>query len=521
MSAPDLLPQIRFFLNGQETSATLAAGCLVLDYLRGHARLKGTKEGCREGDCGACTVLIGELQGNRIAYRPVTSCLMPVAELAGKHLVTIEGLNAENPTPPQQAILDTGATQCGFCTPGIVVSLHGLLLNRRNAPPRSETRRALSGHLCRCTGYRSLKASGEGLLGEVGEARSMKDLVAAGCFPSYFLGMPAKLRQLQRKEKKRPGRDTVPMVAISGQERPIAESGEVGRALGGEGAGRDGAGRGPGEPPNAAGWLVAGGTDLYVQCGEKLAESPVRALNMYPEMRGIRRRNGHLCLGALTTFEDLAEDAQFRQMVPDIREYMDLIASWQIRNRATVGGNVVNASPIGDVTILLLALDAELVLGSGDERRRVPLRSFYRGYKKLDKAPEEILTEIEIPIFDQNTRTHFEKVSKRRWLDIATVSSAVRLRLQDDLIAELSLAVGGVAPIPLLLRRTSDFLRGKPVEIEVLRRGLDIAQEEISPISDVRGSAAYKRLLTRQLIAAHFLRLFPQRLSVEELHAAP
>ena len=511
MSAAQRYPEIRFFLNDREVGASRAPGCLVLDYLRDVAGSKGTKEGCREGDCGACTVLIGELVEPSIVYRPVTSCLVPFAELAGKHLVTIEGLNRESEgeeglNPVQRWIVETGATQCGFCTPGIVVSLHGLLLDRREASDRSEVRRALSGHLCRCTGYRSLQESGEGLLAEVGPLRSLDDLVRKGFLPSYFLGLPEKLRHLQEREEKRPGKDTVPMVAVSGLRRPEEVASGVP-----EGSSE------PGQVKAAAGWLVAGGTDLYVQRGEELATSALKALNLYPEMRGIRRRNGHLRLGALTTFEELAEDDHFREVVPGIREYMDLIASWQIRNRATIGGNVINASPIGDVTILLLALDAELVLGSGEERRRVPLRRFFRDYKVLDKAPEEILTEIAVPFYDRGTLTHFEKVSKRRWLDIASVNSALRVRMQDDLIAEVSLAVGGVAPIPLLLRRTADFLRGKPVSADVVRRGLDIVQEEISPISDVRGSEAYKRLLTRQLVIAHFLRLFPERVEPGQL----
>ena len=515
MSASQRYPEIRFFLNDREVGAARAPGCLVLDYLRGEAESKGTKEGCREGDCGACTVLIGELAETSIVYRPVTSCLVPIAELAGKHLVTIEGLNGEAENgdgldPVQRWIVETGATQCGFCTPGIVVSLHGLLLDRRKTSDRAEVRRALSGHLCRCTGYRSLQESGEGLLAEVGPSRGLDELVQRGFLPSYFLGLPEKLRHLQEREKKRPGKDTVPMVAVSGHRRPEASEPAMPESF-----------AEPGQTKPAAGWLVAGGTDLYVQRGEELATSPLKALNLYPEMRGIRRHNGHLRLGALTTFEELAEDEHFREVVPGIREYMDLIASWQVRNRATIGGNVINASPIGDVTILLLALDAELVLGSGEERRRVPLRSFYRDYKVLDKAPEEILTEIAVPIYDRDTLTHFEKVSKRRWLDIASVNTALRVRMQDDLIAEISLAVGGVAPVPLLLRRTGDFLRGKPVAAEVVRRGLEIAQEEISPISDVRGSEAYKRLLTRQLIIAHFSKLFPEQLQPRQLQPEP
>ncbi len=242
------------------------------------------------------------------------------------------------------------------------------------------------------------------------------------------------------------------------------------------------------------------------------------AFSRWPEMRGIRRRDGHLRVGALATFEEFAEAPAILELVPDLPEYMHLVASWQIRNRATLGGNVVNASPIGDMTILLLALDATLVLSRGSRRRDVSLRSFYHGYKELDMKRGEVLTEILIPTPPAGTRVHFEKVSKRKCLDIASVNSAISARAEDGRIIEVSLAVGGVAPVPLELRETATGLAGEEISQRVVARALDAAQREISPISDVRGSAAYKRLLVSQLLIAHFTRLFPEAVRVEDFY---
>jgi xanthine dehydrogenase small subunit len=469
-----------FLLNDREVRTAAAPAMLVLDYLRQRARQTGTKEGCREGDCGACAVLVGELDGARVVYKPVTSCLMPVADLHGRHLVTIEGLNLPDLTPVQRAIADEGATQCGFCTPGIVVSLTGLLMQEGIEIDLTSVKKALSGHLCRCTGYRSLKSCGEVLRRTVGAETGVEVLVERGMLPDYFRHVPERLRELA--------------------------SDDQGDDLGASSLGR------PGLPE----FFLAGGTDLYVQRGEELPEARVEVLGRRPEMRGIERRDGHYRVGALTTFEEFAADDGIRSSLPEIGDAMHWVASWQIRNQATLGGNVVNASPIGDMTILLLALDAVLVLERGNRRREVALRSFYHGYKKLDLKRGEILTEILIPIPAEGTLVSFEKVSKRRCLDIASVNSAISILAEAGTVVEVGLSVGGVAPVPLTLERTAAGLLGREISKDSVARALSTAQREISPISDVRGSATYKRLLVRQLLIAHFTRLFPDVLRPED-----
>ncbi len=469
-----MCPEIHFLLNEREVRVSEYPGMPVLDYLRRRERLVGTKEGCREGDCGACAALVGELSGERVVYKPVTSCLLPLGDLHGKHLVTIEGLNMPHLSPVQQAIVDEGATQCGFCTPGIVVSLTGYLMEDSQEITKDGVKERLSGHLCRCTGYRSLKEVAEHLKKAVNDNKGIGHLVAHKMLPAYFSEIPARLRR-------------IPARIVRNED----------------------------ETPD---FFVAGGTDVYPQKGELLTESRVGVLNGRAEMKGISEKNGYLRIGALTTFEEFARHAGTIKVIPHIRDYMLQIASLQIRNRATLGGNVINASPVGDMTILLLALETLLVFREGEKSRIVPITSFYQGYKQLDKTPAEILTEILIPEPASGAMINFEKVSKRRHLDVASVNSAMRVRCEDGVIREIGLAMGGVAPVPLFLKATCQYFLGKRVSREVIEGAFPILQREVAPIDDVRGSAAYKRLLARQLCIAHFTQIFPERLKVRDFY---
>lgn len=473
-----------FILNDRETTANVAPGTLVLDYLRQEERLVGTKEGCKEGDCGACVVLVGELQGGRVEYKPVTSCLMPVGELHGKHLVTVEGLNMAALTPVQQAIVDEGGSQCGFCTPGIVVSLTGYLIHAGSNLDSEGIKYALGGNLCRCTGYASLLRAGERLIQQFGKETGSANgptqrehvggLVAAGALPAYFKLIPARLKKIPQPE------------SANGKDTPD--------------------------------YFVAGGTDIYVQQGEALPETNVQVLNLRPELRGISVEKRQVHVGALTTFEAFAYHPEILKIIPEMLEYNLYNASWQIRNRATIGGNIVNASPIGDMTALLLALDGELVLQAGNKRRTVPMKAFFKGYKTLDKRPDEILTEVIFPVPPKGTRVHFEKVSKRKTLDIASVNSAIKIRAENGVIADVALTMGGVAPVPFFMHETCACLVGQPISRETILAAISVAQGEVAPISDIRGSADYKRLLVRQLTIAHFTRLFPDDVTVRDFY---
>ncbi len=486
--------QIHFILNDRTVCTSQAPGITVLDYLRSWERLTGTKEGCREGGCGSCTVLLGELQGEKLVYKPVLSCLLPLGELSGKHLVTIEGLDRETLSPIQQALVDWGATQCGFCTPGIVMSLTGYLLATETDIDEERIKIALHNNLCRCTGYAAIKRAGSALVKSLGNGgvRNLETWINKGILPEYFRDIPSRLHQLPRTAKR-----LAEGAASLTSSRSLSES-ENGKV--------------------SPEFLIAGGTDLYVQQGNILAESAVRLLDRSPQMKGITTDGDFIHIGALTTFADFANHPAIIELIPHIQSYIQRIASVSIRQRATVGGNIITASPIGDVSVLLLALNASLVLQEGNNIRDIPLRDFFRGYKEIDKKPGEILTEIVVSIPPSATKFNFEKVSKRQYLDCAAVNSAIAIRCAGDTILEISISLGGVAPIPLFLKHTSNYLIGKRVTQEAIAGAFPILQGEISPISDIHGSDIYKRILAYQLLIAHFTKLFPEFLRVRDFY---
>jgi xanthine dehydrogenase small subunit len=474
---------LRFILNDETVESSLPPGTVVLDFLRREQRLTGTKEGCREGDCGACTVLLGEpgVAGEQVVeYRVVNSCLLPLGDVEGKHLVSIEGLNRSvedlSLTPVQQKLVDQGAIQCGFCTPGFVVSLTGYLLSARGWDYEAAVD-AVAGNICRCTGYASIKRAIDELLAELSGSQDSGDpdrghlerLVALRVLPEYFLSIPSRLRALRAM-----------MPADS---------------------------RSPGHT------VVAGGTDLFVQKPEELVESSLRFVSKKEKLHQIRIEKSRLILGAGVSMEEVKDIPVLRERIPQLVAALPLIASVPIRNRATLGGNIVNASPIGDFTVMLLALGAVLGFENGKNTRDLPLDQFYKGYKHLNKKPGELLSWISLPL--EEGCFSFEKVSRRRHLDIASVNSAAWISTQDGRINKARIAAGGVAPVPLFLARSSDYLTGKPFSQENLEQVLTLIQQEISPISDVRGSDRYKRLLLRQLVLAHFFKLFPEKLQPE------
>jgi xanthine dehydrogenase small subunit len=237
------------------------------------------------------------------------------------------------------------------------------------------------------------------------------------------------------------------------------------------------------------------------------------------DLKTIARENGTCRVGSAATISDLMDSSLLGDIIPHMARFMALIASEPIRNLATVGGNIVNASPIGDPAIIFLALKSRVVLKSKSEERTLPLKAFFKGYKELDLQPGELLAAVvfDLPAKRNEFYFNFEKVGKRRRLDIASVNSAIALEMEGGVIKKGALAAGGVAPVPLFLSGASACMAGKALTVETVGAVATAALEEISPISDIRGSAAYKRLLLRQLIWAHFQRLFPSEIPMEEL----
>jgi xanthine dehydrogenase small subunit len=456
---------IKFVLNNQSVETDLPKGATVLDFVRYHKNLKGTKIGCREGDCGACTILVGELNDDAVKYRTQTSCLMPLANASGKHIVTVEGINQpdDDLTAVQQAMVDESGTQCGFCTVGFVMSLTGFSID--DSPKNCESAiSAIDGNICRCTGYKSIERAAAEISRQLADGRrqssdNLQTAIEKKIVPEYFSEIKNRLAGISR---------TNPKSRISNFKS-----------------------------------YVSGGTDLYVQRPEEMVYASAENLFDNSDLRFIEEFDEYLEIGASATVTDLLESVVINDLFPKLYQHLKLVSSTPIRNMATLAGNFVNASPIGDMTAWFLGLDAEIVFNS---EREISLKDFYLGYKKLAKSEDEFITKIR---FSKNfTHFNFEKVCKRTYLDIASVNTAISLTIENDTIKTANVSAGGVSPIPLYLRKTSAFLKGKKINSSTIAEAIEILQTEISPISDVRGSESYKRLLARQLFKAHFVELF-------------
>lgn len=465
---------IEFVLNNKHIKTQAHSGITLLDFIRSNEQLKGTKIGCREGDCGTCTVLVGSLENNKLTYKSITSCISPLGNAHGKHIVTVEGINLTCQLNTVQTILkDYNATQCGFCTPGFVMSLIGLSM-QTTLISKAEALKAISGNICRCTGYKSIERAAYDIYNKV-VALPLTDrllvLVEEAYIPSYFLDIADKLKAIKPRKYNK-----------------------------------------------TQGTYVAGGTDLYIRNADDLAESDVNLLAHKSEFTGITFYKDRCIIGAETTISDMYNNSAMQTYFSDIHSYLKLISSEQIRNMATLAGNFVNASPIGDLTIFFIALNAKITLqNSKGTLRTIYLKDFYKGYKTLDLNTDEYLVNLAFNVPTKKYKFNFEKVSKRTHLDIASVNAAALICVENNVIIQAHLSCGGVAPIPFYLKNTEDFLIGRPLNTATLKEALPILQDEIKPISDVRGDATYKRLLAQQLFYAHFIKLFPETFNLLEL----
>lgn len=465
---------IEFILNDKKISTPVNGGVAMLDFVRKHKHLTGSKLVCKEGECGACSVLVGSLIGGDLHYQSMTSCIMPLTNANGKHIVTIEGLNMESLSPVQKAMVEEYGSQCGFCTPGFVVSLSGYLLSKLPLTVEGIIS-SIDGNICRCTGYKSIERAAYQILEKVQVSapdRRIDSLCKAGFIPEYFKQIKDRLTELKSD--------------------PINQSGIK---------------------------AVGGGTDLYVQKPIEMYETDVQAVYDQSDMKFISVENGICSFGSSMTMGDLYHSEEFNNALPDSNFIFKLLSSTQIRNMATIGGNLVNASPIGDFTILLLALNSDIILKNDNQTRQIKLKEFYKSYKVIDLQDDELLDSIQFDIPSEHSTFHFEKVSQRKYFDIASVNVASQIEIENELIKKAHFSIGGVGPIPLYLSKLSSFLTNKTVSTDVVDEALSILQTEISPISDARGSDTYKRTLARQLVLAQFLNIDPNIYSIKTLIA--
>jgi xanthine dehydrogenase small subunit len=464
---------ITFILNNKTIQTSDNAGMTLLDFVRYQQRLTGTKIGCREGDCGACTVLVGTLKNDAMEYQSITSCISPLGNAHGKHIVTVEGTNLQNKlTTAQEAMKANFATQCGFCTPGFVVALTGFALSNSDKNYNNALD-AISGNICRCTGYKAIEKAAHQVVEKFQNTHktSVNWLIENEFVPAYFAMIPKRLKEIATKKLNQ-----------------------------------------------SKGKVVSGGTDLYVQQADNLTDNEVLLIAKNESLKGISIENGTCTIGTNATVSDLWNHSELNKVFPNLRKHLKLVSSEQIRNMASLGGNFVNASPIGDMTIFFLALNSDItIVNSNQKERTIALKDFHQGYKKFDLQEGELLKEIRFKSPTKQTFFNFEKVSKRTHLDIASVNAALHISVENNFILEAHIAIGGVAAIPKYLHETSAFLKGKLLSIETIIDANEILQKEITPISDIRGTSDYKRLLARQLFFAHFTELFPLQFTLNDV----
>ena len=478
---------IRFFHAGHITEVDgLAPTTSVLTWLREHARRTGTKEGCNEGDCGACTVLIGELDAQgRLDLRPVNACIALLPTLDGKALLTVEDLQGRHPA--QQALALGHGTQCGFCTPGFVMTLAAL--HQRHSvggttPSRPELADELSGNLCRCTGYRPILEAGVAMFQHKRPAIDETPIVAA-------------LRQLRGDPPlEQPGfaaPHTVEQLAAARLTDPEAR-------------------------------LLSGGTDVALWVNKQFRELPrLLYLGRVEALRGLREvgptdpatdDGAHLEIGAAVTLHEAW--AALAERWPMLREMGLRFASPPVRHAGTLVGNLANGSPIGDAAPVLLALDAQLVLRRGEALRLLPLDAFYVDYMKTRLEPGEWVQAVRIPLAGQasagssdatpmRTVLRAYKHSKRFDSDISAVAAGLWLQLEGDRVRAARLAFGGMAATVRRAKAAEAAMLGQPWTEATILAAMAALDAEFTPMTDLRASAAHRRRIAGQLLKRFWL----------------
>ena len=470
---------IQFLVNQElRNEHALDPNMSVLQYLREHLGKPGTKEGCASGDCGACTVVVGELTQDddgqdSLRYRSLNSCLTFVSSLHGKQLISVEGLKHQGALHSvQQAMADCHGSQCGFCTPGFVMSLFALQKNSQGHDLH-QAQEALAGNLCRCTGYRPILDAAEQSCRL--PCRDQFDAQQAQTISRLKAIAPTQTGELNSGDKRCLVPLTVADLADLYSSHPEAR-------------------------------LLAGGTDLALEVTQFHKTLPVMIyVGHVAELKRIDKTANHLEIGAATPLTDCY--GALNEEYPDFGDLLHRFASLQIRNQGTLGGNIGNASPIGDSPPLLIALDAQIVLRQGDRQRSMALEDYFIDYRITARQDSEFIEKIIVPRASNDWAFRAYKVSKRLDDDISAVCAAFNLSIEDGVVSGVRIAFGGMAAIPKRARACEAALRGKPWNQASIERACQALAEDFTPLSDFRASKEYRLLTAQNLLRKYFIEL--------------